>query len=74
MRALDLANAATDELGGDDEESSPFGAPEDSELIAQMKKFARCAAAKDYAGMAKAFRGADEACGSYDKDSEETEE
>jgi hypothetical protein len=68
---MDLATEATDELGEDSEEGSTLGAPEDAELIAQMKKFARAMAAKDWSGMAKAYRGADEACGDYESDTEE---
>lgn len=76
MRALDLANAATDELGGDDEQSSPFGAPDESELVAYMKTFLRAAQAKDAVKMAKAFKGACEACEAsegYDKSESDSE-
>lgn len=73
MRALDLATAATDELGGDDAQSSPFGSPDESELVAYMKKFLRAAQAKDAVGMAKAFKGAAEACDTDDDYQDKTE-
>jgi hypothetical protein len=71
VRAQELANAAFGDM--EDKDSSPFGGAGDEgpdpELVAYMSKFLKAAALKDTKGMARAFKGAAEAC-DYDKSDE----
>jgi hypothetical protein len=72
MRSGALADAAWKDLGGDSEGEGKgaFGGGDDAaadapdpELVAQMEKFLRAAGNKDAEGMARAFEGAQQACG-----------